>query len=530
MSTVLGDLMDVNKMDELAQYFYHIAEVPFAILDLNGKLFAKTPNDKVGTQLCGIEHCFHQALLEHYQAKTFQKIGPIKYTINQCSNGLMCVIAPLTINDELIAYLFINHFFIEKPNFDQLHSNIKDRDTYLEKLLKVPVIDENKLKSMIIYLTKWIDVIGESSINQLRTIKMQEELNIVKHEMEASFQQLAAAESELMENYEYLVKKEKALKDSEQRYRLLFSSMNQGIAHHEIITDKEGKPFDFKYIGVNPSFEKITGFKAEDIVGRTEREIFTEIDEKWMKVYGEVALKGIPKEFEKYSKKLDKYFKIFAYSPKFREFALLVSDITEEKKLDMRLKKSLMEMVESLGYMIEKRDLYTAGHQKNVSKLACRIGMHMGLSEEQLEGLYVASILHDIGKIGIPSEILTKPAKLNTLEFDLIKTHPQNAYEILKSIDFQWPVADIVLQHHEKLDGSGYPFGLKAKDILLEAKIITVADVVEAIASHRPYRPALGFKYALEEIKSNSGIFYDPHVVETCLMVCRKDTSIFDNG
>jgi len=172
--------------------------------------------------------------------------------------------------------------------------------------------------------------------------------------------------------------------------------------------------------------------------------------------------------------------------------------------------------------MVEKRDPYTAGHQKKVCQLACTIAREMNLDEKVQSGIYIASILHDIGKISIPAEYLSKPGYLDPNEFTIIKSHPQVAYEMLKSIDFDTPVMDIVRQHHEKCNGSGYPCGLKAEDILLEARIITVADVVEAISSHRPYRAALGIDKALEEISSNAGALYDTDVVEICIDLFRN--------
>ncbi|WFR57779.1 HD domain-containing protein [Anaerocolumna sp. AGMB13025] len=197
-------------------------------------------------------------------------------------------------------------------------------------------------------------------------------------------------------------------------------------------------------------------------------------------------------------------------------------DTIKKQKISANEKRYLMDTVTALGLLVEKRDLYTARHQKKVAYLACKIAARMKLEKDCFEGLYIAAMLHDIGKIGIPSEVLSKPDKLSEAEFELIKTHVQNAYDILSQINFPWPVADIVLQHHEKLDGSGYPHGLKDKDILLEAKIISVADVVEAITAHRPYKPALGISYALKEIKKYSGIYYDAEVVDACIQVCTE--------
>jgi len=198
------------------------------------------------------------------------------------------------------------------------------------------------------------------------------------------------------------------------------------------------------------------------------------------------------------------------------------AEVYKSRKVSEKEKKYLMDTVTALGLLVEKRDLYTARHQKRVAYLACRIANRIKLDKDRFEGLYIAAMLHDIGKIGISSDILSKPDKLSKAEFDLIKTHVQNAYDILSKISFPWPVADIVLQHHEKIDGTGYPNGLTGKDILLEAKIISVADVVEAITAHRPYKPALGITYALKEIKKYSGIYYDPEIVDACIQVCTE--------
>ncbi|HUW23220.1 MAG TPA: HD-GYP domain-containing protein [bacterium] len=187
-----------------------------------------------------------------------------------------------------------------------------------------------------------------------------------------------------------------------------------------------------------------------------------------------------------------------------------------------RTKRSMDATIDTMSKIVEAKDPYTAGHQQRVSQLATAIAKELNFSKEKIEGIRIASLIHDIGKIGLPTEILSKPTKLNDIEFNLIKGHSKIGYDILKSIDFSYPVAQIILQHHERLNGSGYPQGLKSEDILLEAKIIGVADVVEAMSSHRPYRPALGIDKALKEIFQNKGILYGPEVVDACLRLFKK--------
>jgi HD-GYP domain-containing protein (c-di-GMP phosphodiesterase class II) len=168
---------------------------------------------------------------------------------------------------------------------------------------------------------------------------------------------------------------------------------------------------------------------------------------------------------------------------------------------------------------IAARDPYTASHQRRVAQVAQHIGLEMGLSKDHLQVLWMAAVIHDLGKIAIPAEILAKPTKLTDIEFSLIKKHPEVAHSILRPIEFHNQMTTIILQHHERVNGSGYPFGLKEEEILLEAKILAVADVFEAMCSHRPYRPALGIELASVELRRNSGIFYDREVVEACLTI-----------
>lgn len=193
------------------------------------------------------------------------------------------------------------------------------------------------------------------------------------------------------------------------------------------------------------------------------------------------------------------------------------SDLTSVKATAQRLEKAYTDVIKSISLTVEQRDPYTFGHQNNVSHLATAIAREMGNDEQFILGLVLGASIHDIGKIHIPAEILNRPGRLTVDEMNMVKTHSQVGFDILKDIDFPWPVAQMVLQHHERLDGSGYPQGLKDGEIIPEAKIIGVADVVEAISSHRPYRPAKGIEPALGEIRMNRGKLYDEAVVDACL-------------
>jgi len=204
-------------------------------------------------------------------------------------------------------------------------------------------------------------------------------------------------------------------------------------------------------------------------------------------------------------------------------------DITDRRLAENQLRESMKTLrknlagtIKAISRTVETRDAYTAGHQRRTTEIARAIAFEMGLSKQEIEGIRMAGVIHDLGKISIPAEILSKPGEISDSEFSLIRQHPQAGYEILKGIDFNWPVADIVLQHHERLDGSGYPYSLQKDDILLEARIIGVADVIEAMSSHRPYRPALGIDDAFEEITMNKGITYDPDVVDASIDLFTK--------
>ncbi|HON59825.1 MAG TPA: HD-GYP domain-containing protein [Smithella sp.] len=206
----------------------------------------------------------------------------------------------------------------------------------------------------------------------------------------------------------------------------------------------------------------------------------------------------------------------------------LEKEIAQHKRAQTELQRTLEILKKSAGVTIqvmvsalEARDPYTAGHQLRSAELACAIAKEMGLPDEKIEGIRMAGCIHDIGKLAVPAELLTKPTKLSNLEFSLIKEHPTSGYEMLKNVESPWPLAQVVYQHHERMDGSGYPRQLRGEEIILEARIMAVSDVVEAMASHRPYRPSLGLESALREIEKNKNILYDGAVVDACLKLFR---------
>jgi len=217
------------------------------------------------------------------------------------------------------------------------------------------------------------------------------------------------------------------------------------------------------------------------------------------------------------------------------EYSKRIIEKLEKKVLDLeksekQIKHLFEEVILTMGKITEIKDSYTAGHQQGVSKLAVAIAKELDLPQDKVEVIRIAALLHDLGKICIPTDTLNKLSRLNEIEYSLVKTHPQAGYDILKSIDFSYPVVKIILQHHERINGSGYPQGLKGDKILLEARIIGVADVVVAMSFHRPYRPAFGIDKILDEISQNKGILYDPEVVDACLKLFKEKGFKFDES
>ncbi|MFB0564216.1 MAG: PAS domain S-box protein [Candidatus Aminicenantaceae bacterium] len=323
---------------------------------------------------------------------------------------------------------------------------------------------------------------------------------------------------------------EAALRESEERFRSVVEYSHEGI----LIVDDA-----FKIIYCNDELIRIFGYSKKELIGQDFRKFLKEenktllIDRYMRRQRGE----NIPSRYEfnvirsdGEKRTLELSSTVIKDSAERVKTVAQVLDITgrrrTEKELEQsfnKLKKALDTTVQAIASTVEKRDPYTAGHQQRVAHLSSAIARKMELSEDEVKGIYIAGVIHDIGKINIPIDILSKPGNLNEIEFNLIKTHPKVGYEIVKNIEFPWPVAQIILQHHERMNGSGYPQGLKSESIILQSRILAVADVVEAMSSHRPYRPAISIDKALEEIKINSSTLYDPGVVSACVKLFLKN-------
>jgi PAS domain S-box-containing protein len=330
---------------------------------------------------------------------------------------------------------------------------------------------------------------------------------------------------------------EEELKESEKKYRLLADNVRDVI----FVLD-----MNLNYTYVSPFVKSMRGYEPEEVLKQSAIGALTPSSwELATKTFSEVM------ELEKYENKdinISRTLQLemtrkdgtpfwtemkfsFIRDEQLRALGIVgvTRDITERKRAEEKLlvtfeslKKAFGTIIQVMITTVEMRDPYTAGHQKRVADLACAIAAETGLAQEKIEGIQMAGSIHDIGKLSIPAEILSKPTKLTNNEYSLIKEHSQSGYEMLKNVESPWPLAQIVYQHHERTDGSGYPRNLKGDEIIMEARIMAVADVVEAMASHRPYRPGLGIDTALAEIEKNKGTHYDNTVADVCLKLFRE--------
>jgi len=330
---------------------------------------------------------------------------------------------------------------------------------------------------------------------------------------------------------------EELLRQSEEKYRLLADHMKDQVWLMDL---------NLKVTYISPSVEKLLGYTLEELKQISIDKLLTETSlQSAMKLFSEELSKALPAsqpsslkhlvEFEFRCKNGQTLWGECSFSfirdENGKPLSILGEgrDITERKRAEDKLQQIIESLEKAVGATIqvlvsvlEARDPYTAGHQSRVTNLAYAIATEMGIDKEKIEGIRMAGSIHDIGKLSIPAEILTKPTKLTDIEFSLIKVHSQTGYDMLKNVGSPWSLAQIVHQHHERMNGSGYPRNLKVDEILMEARILAVADVVEAMASHRPYRASLGIEKALEEIEKNKGVLYDESVVNACLKLFRE--------
>lgn len=328
---------------------------------------------------------------------------------------------------------------------------------------------------------------------------------------------------------------EEMLKKSEERYRSVLESIEEGYFELDLAGN---------FIFFNDALCRTMGYSKEELMGMNNREYTPSKKAKQaFETFNEIYTTGKPATISDYEMlRKDGSMRIFDLSASLLTdssgipvgFRGVARDITERKATGLELEKSsgklermLEETIRTLAFTVEVRDPYTAGHQQRVAQLACAISRKMGLPSEKTRGVKMAALIHDVGKIQIPAEILSKPGMLTQDEMALIRTHPEVGSNILKGIEFPWPISEIVLQHHERVDDSGYPHGISGDEMHIEAKIIAVADVVEAMVSHRPYRSALAQNKAIEEISQNKGTLYDTEVVEACLSLLTGDGFAF---
>lgn len=324
------------------------------------------------------------------------------------------------------------------------------------------------------------------------------------------------------------IKKDQAIRNNERLYRSLVETS------HDLIfrMDPSGH---ITYL--NPGVKDILGYEADELLGlhfttlasyesrRQDQKTLGHVTENPEKLFGYQTIYQHRNGSQVYFS--TNITPLLDDEGSLTGFHGMAHDISAQKKAERRLEETLEQTVIALSKVFETRDPYTAGHQKRVADLSLAIGNELGLDQSSLQGLKYAGLLHDIGKIHIPSEILNKPAHLGETELALIKQHSRATYEILKDIPFPWPVAEIAYQHHERLDGSGYPRGLEDREIMLEARIIAVADIVEAMSMHRPYRPAPGLDAALERIDREQGHLFDRNSVRACLKLFREGRFVF---
>ncbi len=494
----LLELFDLDELQALQDGFADATHVAAIITQPDGTPITRPSNfcrlcaEVIRGTDAGLAACMHSDAV----IGSPNSVGP---TVQTClSGGLWDAGASIIVDGEHIANWLIGQVRMTEENSADMSSFARsigaDEDELMSALAEVPQMSEKQFRSIADFLFVMAGQLSRSAYQNL-------------------------LQARLMEERERVVT---ALEESEHRYRRLFE--RSPVSYQSL--DADGR-----FLIVNSTWLDVLGYSEDEVLGNwfgdflapAYRDIFKERFPQFM------AAGKIHTEFEMVCKTgeikfvgLDGVIGLDA-NGEFQQTHCVFKDITEERRAASelesahdRLEHLLRDVVATMGKVVEARDPYTQGHETGVAKLAGSIAREMGLTQDDVDAIEVAALVHDIGKLSVPAEILTKPGKITAVEFAIIKQHPQAGYDILKEIDFGWPVAEIALQHHERMDGTGYPNGLLGDETLFAARVIAVADVVEAMASHRPYRAALGLEVAIDEIKGHAEK-YDAEVVAACV-------------
>lgn len=417
----------------------------------------------------------------------------------------------------ILDYLAGDETLLYVPAKDFLGKKMQDvlppavRELFVEAIQQV---NKTNQKTSLHY---WLPIAGNNRHFEARLVPFHDNQMII---IVRDTTDQTLAEESLKENKEYL------------------SKIINAVADPVFVKDRY-----HKWVLLNKAYCEFMGYKEEELLGKSDFDFFPKDQAEVFWTRDEVVFNDVKEDAneEQFTDAQNIVHTILTkktlYLDKNGEKFIvgIIQDITQHKVTEesllesyRKLQRTLEGTANALATALEKRDPYTAGHEKRVAKLACAIAEAMGLSKDVIAGIRITAFLHDIGKIVVPAEILSKPSRLNEFEYSIVKTHAEVGYEILKELEFPWPVAQVILQHHERLNGTGYPKGLTGESIIQEARIMAVADVIEAMCSHRPYRPALGIQKALAELNQNKGTLYDSAVVEACIEVFNKNNFKFD--